>query len=825
MASEGSEGRQEQEEYLRRALEKLPERLVDDYGGREAAIQSAFTEADGLFEEVAEKWAVLRKVEARVEAMEASPQRRILIWLSRSPEANRSILVAILLGVGLVAYALLWPRRATATVGLELALVGSAWLFIPRLLTMFEAYFAPSRAASNVLKRMARRFRLNQWAGWSALLVGGALYLAWFLEPRPAVVEVVGAAAILIGLSLLSARFLGRPLLEELQIAKESLFASRLAYTRELRSRALGRLRSRLGTRTDLGTDLRYTDFSGLAEMDDAAREVPTATKDRLIGMMKLMPGGTIALAGSRGAGKSTLMRSVCESGPTRPKQQAPLHVIVDAPVKYEARDFVLHLFARLCTAVVGEDQVRRLRSDRPLGQRANPSRLLGDPQLMIGMFCITAGLLVTFGSVAGVGVSSPLGWGIILALGGYLLAGSRYLSVRRTSSEAEAMDSLSRDPNVHTAIQRLRQIWFQQSFSQGWSGGFKVPVGIEGGLSGSTELSEQQLSLPDIVDLFREFLGQVAEGREVRIGIDELDKMDDESARRFLNELKVVFRVSDCFFFLSISEEAMSHFERRGLHIRDVFDSSLDAVVQVPHLQFKVSQELLERRIVELPQPFSALLHCLSGGLPRDLIRAARDLVGLEQEMPLTEAAARLLRDNLRAKVDAARVVCRIVELEEGPTALAAWVDRVSEANFDPADLLEVCREFDETLLGLDSAGQTTEPAAHRAELRALGAQLAAFVYYAATLLEFFGKFTAREYATQAIFGGRNHGQEPLVDQLAAASQALSAGVGTGWEMLSAFRVESGLEGSLPFPSRPSTTAGESLAEGSQSRPDLVSG
>lgn len=45
---------------------------------------------------------------------------------------------------------------------------------------------------------------------------------------------------------------------------------------------------------------------------------------------------------------------------------------------------------------------------------------------------------------------------------------------------------------------------------------------------------------------------------------------------------MKVLFPIRACSFLVSISESAWASFARRGLAIRDVFDSSLDTVVQV---------------------------------------------------------------------------------------------------------------------------------------------------------------------------------------------------------------------------------------------------
>lgn len=191
-------------------------------------------------------------------------------------------------------------------------------------------------------------------------------------------------------------------------------------------------------------------------------------------------------------------------------------------------------------------------------------------------------------------------------------------------------------------------------------------------------------------------------------------------------------------------------------------------------------------------------------------MIRAARDLIELEQGTPLAEAATRLLSTSLGAKVDAARVVCRVVELEDGSSALTSWIDRLAEVDFDPPSLLRVCREFDGThLKKLDPPGSGAEQS-HRAELRVLGAQLAGFAYFAATLLEFFDEFRDREFAEQALADSQDGSRAALVDQLAASQQAFSSSVGGGWGMLSAFRAEAGLGDGLPFPVDSPSPAGE---------------
>ena len=78
--------------------------------------------------------------------------------------------------------------------------------------------------------------------------------------------------------------------------------------------------------------------------------------------------------------------------------------------------------------------------------------------------------------------------------------------------------------------------------------------------------MAKQQLTLPDIVAEFRRLLARIAEERQVFIGIDELDKIESrEDAYRFMNEMKVLFGIQNCFFLVSVSEDAMSAFGAAG--------------------------------------------------------------------------------------------------------------------------------------------------------------------------------------------------------------------------------------------------------------------
>jgi energy-coupling factor transporter ATP-binding protein EcfA2 len=579
--------------------------------------------------------------------------------------------------------------------------------------------------------------------------------------------------------------------------AQERREAAELGYVASLGQAIQAWLRQRINAAREksYATRLDYRgDHKGLAEIDDPSHEIPTGAKERLTKMMEWMPGGAIGISGPRGVGKSTLMRSVCGLGD---EEKPVLATVVDAPVEYDGRDFVLHMFAKLCALVLGEEAVTRLRGRGGMwpGFVGAANGVLFSPPTFIGLLVAVAGL-VFYGNGAGLSTSQAFGRAVIVIGVGLIAYGvladlprlrRRLVRIGGTSPDGDPAD-------IRTAREMLLRIWFQQSFSAGWSGTLKVPAGFEGSVEGGSEMVEQPMTFPDVVDEFKQFLKQVSRRRKVRIGIDELDKMSDEDARRFLNEIKVVFRVPGCFFLISISEDAMSFFERRGLPIRDVFDSSLDDVMHIPQMRFAGSEALIDRRIVDLPLPFVCLVHCISGGLPRDLIRAARDLVEQGKGTQLEQATGKLVGEALSSKAGASKVAARRFESETHVTLLNGWLERLLAAGGDPEALLVVCHGFEGEFLAAVAALPGEEDLrAERRELQSLGTQMVAFAYLAATMLEFFPRFAQRPYIDEAA--AEQEGGLSRVDRLAEVTQTFSADVNTAWEMLSRLRDDLGFE------------------------------
>ena len=164
-------------------------------------------------------------------------------------------------------------------------------------------------------------------------------------------------------------------------------------------------------------------------------------------------------------------------------------------------------------------------------------------------------------------------------------------------------------------------------------------------------------------------------------IGIDELDKMEAKDARKLLNDVKILFGVRHCYYLISVSEDALSTFERRGMPIRDVFDSSFDDVLHVAPLDIAQSQTLIQRRAVGLGEGAQLLCHCLSGGLPRELVRCARAIVATTTDGKdhLDRVTSNLVANRMRMIEQATTVVASKAVPPDGRQPVLIWLRNLS--------------------------------------------------------------------------------------------------------------------------------------------------
>jgi hypothetical protein len=399
-----------------------------------------------------------------------------------------------------------------------------------------------------------------------------------------------------------------------------------------------------------------------------------------------------------------------------------------------------------------------------------------------------------------------------LLAFGTTVLAADGSWRTATTEIEsppaAEETDSAAARERIviEEAREGLARLRLQRSVASGWTSGVKVgasaylPAGLESSVTGTTTETELPWTTPDVVDRIRAVLALQTDSV---VGIDELDKIEsEEKARAFLNEVKAVFSAPNTRFLVSMSEDAIASFDRRGLPFRDVFDSAFDEVVRVSYLTYEESRTLVVRRAGEhAPPPFIAFAHCLSGGLARDLIRAV-DHMAMQPDRTLDGVKRAVVHAEMEAKYLGTRAALRPVPLEPQVTEIITALYRLDRCPRKPgaAPTPARCLQRPEWLAGvtavdLSPAGLPDTDLASLRTVQRLAGEYLTFAYLGRTLLE---SFTVDDAGLERLWPAEDAEEDERIslDYLARARQHLTVNPHLAWEQITKFRKETaGLE------------------------------
>jgi Cdc6-like AAA superfamily ATPase len=330
-----------------------------------------------------------------------------------------------------------------------------------------------------------------------------------------------------------------------------------------------------------------------------------------------------------------------------------------------------------------------------------------------------------------------------------------------------------------------LEELKYLRTYTTNWSASLTPTTFFNLARAGAKERAEQPFTLPELVADFREYSARVAtwqrsvrEGGRLIIGIDEVDKIQDsDRAEEFLNDIKAIFGVPGCLYIVSLSEDALASFARRAPAIRSAFDSAFDEIVSVGPMTYKQSEQLLFKRIAGVPRPFIALCYVLAGGLPRDLVRAARALIDVtpaQNEKSLPETTHALVKRELESLRQAS---IRQLAENAGPGSLLAGL-------YDRRWPGEKPDEFKDAALRLATAARDVESDACRQMCQELVVSLS----YYATVTEVFG--AERDQLVACL----KHRKYEIVDDLAAVRNAMKVNAGLAHRLLEQYRQRNGI-------------------------------
>ncbi len=420
-----------------------------------------------------------------------------------------------------------------------------------------------------------------------------------------------------------------------------------------------------------LGKDYRNLwvepESEGLKKLQDPVFRVSTRSSDQLRKLLSQMDGGSIALAGPRGAGKSTLLKDFSQLSGDQMISVRGICVYVPAPAEYVAKEFIADLFQRLCEAYL---QYSRSTATTTLTGAGRPGvRRGGKFRRMIALSWLTirallaivlaawvAALLVgktfserspSFGALARwinhVQTVIRIRWPVDRWYFEVVIVLIVLLVVLACWPRPRLWRRYMRRPEEHELTRRAREylLRLQVDKTVTKSASIASPIirGMAFGLNRGTSVKYIPWTMPELVGQARRFMEDVSAelrilNRAIFIGIDEIDRIGSlEHAERFIGEIKAIFGIEGCFFIVAVAEDVGSMFAQRATAGRTIVENAFDEIVTVRPLDLTQARNLLLRRVPGFTDAFVYLVHALSGGLPRELIRMSRRLVEIHVE------------------------------------------------------------------------------------------------------------------------------------------------------------------------------------------------
>ena len=377
------------------------------------------------------------------------------------------------------------------------------------------------------------------------------------------------------------------------------------------------------------------------------------------------------------------------------------LRLTIKAPLRYDPREFLIHLYTCLCQAVLADPRLNPTSFFHRIILSLAVPRSVRAYALLRGLLAIA--LLVTAVSLAYRALQGDWPWyawmpqaaewlgaGIAFAVFMLLVSGP----TRRALVEVRQVVTVATD-----AQSRLERLHFLRTDTRSYGGTIGGPRGTGLNASSTQSFTEQMMTLPELIDDYRDFVERVVaalqqaiitsrnkaqpsqaskENIEIRlvIGIDEMDRIENtQDADKFLAELSSVFGTAYSVYLISVSPGALATGNQRMVPLKTASNGIFDDMVWVEPLNLPTAENLLDHRVIGLPVAFIALCYVVSGGLPKDLLRIARTVYTIkgspEGQLGLAEAAASVIADELRALIHRAMAHVASLDIPAAPELL----------------------------------------------------------------------------------------------------------------------------------------------------------
>lgn len=301
-------------------------------------------------------------------------------------------------------------------------------------------------------------------------------------------------------------------------------------------------------------------------------------------------------------------------------------------------------------------------------------------------------------------------------------------------------------------------------------------------------------MTLPELIEYYRDFLENVAKYYPVLITIDEMDKISSSAdAQKFLNEIKAIFNITGCVYLVSISDNALSTFDRRGIGLRDEFDTTFDFVLALGVPDLNYAKELIWRRVIGMPMAFIYLTYIFSGGIPRDVIRTCREIMYVAQShkdgISISEMCTELVLQNLKSKAHAIFITATNQAANSGSDILFESINHIESIKGGDRGLSDKMLHLYKLIVENSAIRIASETPEMAQETLLLRNELKTYLHFYSTVLSYFHKVGARKKISLI-----NQNEEHYLDILAAAQRSISLNADYAHSLINDFRNNFGM-------------------------------
>ncbi len=321
----------------------------------------------------------------------------------------------------------------------------------------------------------------------------------------------------------------------------------------------------------------------------------------RIENFIERTDGAVIGLTGVRGAGKSSVMEKIVKYA----EGKRYFTLTISSPTGYDEKAFFRMVFMRLCEEVnkkIEETFKIRTSLEKIAKSERRKNATIFCLIVLVPIFLFTIGLTADT-DIKDTDIKSYTGIDLItssIMTIFYILALPFIFWGIRTSQEYNRARKYPKEVGLYITTQDiLENLKYEKTTSYQAEAIVGVISQIAGVFKIGKELKTRPFTLPGLTSEYNDYISDVIkifEGKAI-ICIDELDKITDpEQVKKLLRGVKGVLYQKNCYYLISISEDAVKSFKTRFSAERDMLESTFDEIIDLDKINLETARDIAKK-------------------------------------------------------------------------------------------------------------------------------------------------------------------------------------------------------------------------------------